>query len=447
MNNLLSKRYSFTTILACTVIITTVLLSGVSGGNTLNFVATVVFVGATALLVLIQSREVRIPPEVAIVVAWICCAMLSNFFAVDSDLAIQRTILVLQLTLLLLLLVNAQLWSGSIAVFVGLYVIAAILSYLVGFAGFGTIEFGPGGELAGESRATGTAGNANRFGRAMVQGQVFALLAISLSARKEIKIALILSVLVLGLAVINSGSRTALAGMIAAILGSAWAFDAWRLSRFSKGVALMVPVLLVSTGIVYVAKDVPVVKQRLEAFQADTGLLQRYMNMYRLVNPDDAFSRAAVAEEGSLSVRQELAETAWREAMERIPFGLGLNNFSAVHGTYAHSNYMEIVSTTGVLGLVAWVSMYFSLALRARKYEVADPERRVCNRMVLVGVVVAGVMDIGNVGYHWKPYWIYIALLVGVVELSRQRVSQRAMAGSSQAFSGMSVEAGRTQAE
>lgn len=72
---------------------------------------------------------------------------------------------------------------------------------------------------------------------------------------------------------------------------------------------------------------------------------------------------SAIGEDGSLIVRMTLYKEGWRTFLEHPITGVGLANFKYYSSfqLYSHADFLEVLSTTGIIGLIFYASAYIIL--------------------------------------------------------------------------------------
>lgn len=424
------------TILLCATIVTTVLFSGSEGGNTFNFYVTAVFVASSATTAILERRSFLFPPEILFLMLWLCYAILPSMGAQDLELAFDRMWLMLQIVILASLSINVMIWHGRTTIFALVYCASAALAYISSLAGigFGVIDDSLLREMNSGSRIAGTHENANQFAMVCLTAQLAALYYVVQTKNSYAKMATGLIIVVLGVAIMNTGSRTAFVGMIFLVLGLAWAFRIWRARYLAITLIIISVFSLAGIGTYHALDEDNVIRSRIESYLDDEGLMGRYENLLRLfVNYGDVES-IDISTETSMSTRAELIQDAWRSATE-APLGLGLDNFRVVTDRYAHSNFFELLATTGFIGLALYIAIYFSMLGRLLTFTRYRGNTKTLVRVFAISVLTLMITDIADVSYYDKTNWLFIALAISTIELYRKSISsQPATNRQSQAF-------------
>ena len=423
MSTLAPNRLDLCSLMLMLAIASTVLISQMLGGNTVNFVITALFVAITFVIAMIENRPFRLFPPFVLLALWLCFALISSMMATDVDLALARVIQMIQILVLVTVAANVIIWRGRSEVFSLVYILAAVFSYVGSLAGtgFGIIDVTVVAEENAADRVRGLTTNANEFGTLMVQAQLAAiLLGVQVRARYARYLTLF-AFLLLGIAVIHSGSRTALVGMIVLVAGCSWIFRIWRIKNVAKALA-MLTLVSIFASITYVSlEDNDLVRNRVESFLSNESITARYENLLALITSGGDIDETDTAVEGSISQRVQYARYAWEAAASMAPLGMGLHNFTVAYGGYAHSNYLEILATTGFLGLFTFICIYICMYMSAYRMRGKRHENPLLIRVYIVSVAVLMIMDLATVTYYSKPFWLFVAIAISSVLVSRDR--------------------------
>ena len=426
LRQLSAERSGLLALLAVATILTTILLGRLPGGNLVNLAVTGLLAATVIFYIVVMRRSVWGSIELFMVLAWLAWSLVPSVFAVDQELALIKAIQMLIVVLLVFSLLQVQVWQGPTRLFLWAYIIAMCCSYIVTFTPLQEViaqsyeGIKTQHNAGGTERVAGTLGIATKFGVAATLAQ--ALILVVLAIRRTSKLERILGVvafLILTMAVINSGTRTAMVGSFFLLIGSVWVFSLWRPAALLKVTVWAMIAVLVGGGLFMAVKDIPEVKERY--FQVVEGgkLQNRMMDFVGMLSKGE--DEGAVERSGeSLRDRMGLAIAAWETAND-APLGVGLDNFGLIAGVYAHSNYLELLATTGFPGLVLYYLAYLMMTIKAFKLwrrapGMAQP------KALLLGVAVLALMDIQNVSYYFKSVWLYLAILIGATEIFRRQL-------------------------
>lgn len=81
--------------------------------------------------------------------------------------------------------------------------------------------------------------------------------------------------------------------------------------------------------------------------------------------------------------------------------GIGLNLFSekSIYGTYSHNNYVELLSTTGLIGCISYYVIHFKLLKRIMPYLVIQKQDAAFYFLLIICLLI---FDIGAVSYKYS---------------------------------------------
>lgn len=427
MGTITLSKLNLCSLMLLITIVSTVLISQKSGGNTLNFAITTVFVMIVIVITMIEKKPFRLFPPYVILAIWLCFALISSMMATDVDVALKRAIQIIQILVLVSVATNVIVWSGRSGIFFLVYMSAAVLSYIGSLLGigFGAIDATLVAEGTIADRAVGLTSDANRFGILMVWAQMTAVFLGVQARERYVKYLALSAFLLLGIAVIHSGSRTALVGTIILVAGCSWIFRVWRIENAAKFLAMLALASIIASAAYISLKDTDLVRNKVESFLSNESIAARYENLLAIITSSGDVNEADNSVESSITQRLQYAKTAWDAAVSAAPFGLGLNNFKVKYGGYAHSNYMEILATTGFLGLFIFMGIYVCMYMSAFRMRGKHHDNPFLIRVFMVSVATFMIMEIGTVTYYFKPFWLFVAIAIGSIEVARDAQSRK----------------------
>ena len=142
----------------------------------------------------------------------------------------------------------------------------------------------------------------------------------------------------------------------------------------------------------------------------------------RMSSMVDAFS--GTGGDSSTIIRMALVDIGWDLFYQSPITGVGVNNPSVftyfVYGKenyYLHNNYIELLAGTGVIGLLAYYSMYIYIAYNLIRYRNFHSNEYV---MVLILFLSQIVMDMGMVSYESTSTYFYMMMFYLEVQLLRK---------------------------
>ncbi len=369
----------------------------------LNFVARGVLIGFILwfLIVAIAGKRTLVYPVLVVGIAgWLLYALLIGGFAPDADSALRKWITVTSLVGIAWAIANAMVWSGSVRSWAWAYVLSAFAAYASNYL---PIEQYVVSDYDTEvlGRFVGTLGNANAFGRAMVQGFFVGLGLLIFYSKGLQALAVILLMGALGLATIESSSRTAMLGLgigVAAFYLSLRVRDLFTPLNLAGLVSVTAVIYAVFA---YFPLHFETAINRMKIFFSFLGVSDKVHTGER-----------------SIEDRVDLANTAI-DVWQSNPLGVGLDNFRLYVGTYAHSNFLEVLVSTGLLGVI----LYYSPLLFFCGRQIALGRGKLGSSWLLyssfIGLMIM-VMDLFNVSYYSKTFWVFVGIVSGMAILKFQ---------------------------
>jgi len=371
-------------------------------------------------------RALWFSPELLVLVVWLCYSMIGTFIAADADIAMFKSLTMLQVLVLAFCVQQVVIWNRANSANLVVYGVAVSISYLLTFTQFSAQEVAGAESVAGDvDRVASTLNDENTFGAVALMGFSLALIALAQNTKKTAVLPLGLLLIVLFAAVVNSGSRTAFLGAFLVFVGSVWAFKLWRGARLGKFLFSGLIAAVVCTGIFFAAKSIPEVEDRIEAvFSADSAIASRVEGFLNVLLSGDTKAEAG----NSIDERVSMINAGLEVIADYPIVGVGLDNFRVVTGagTYAHSNLIEVAASTGLVGFTIYHFIYVILTLRIFKLFKNNGASGTVARLGLIGLMAYFLMDITRVSYYEKTSWIYFAMLSALVEVHwRELKAQR----------------------
>jgi O-antigen ligase len=136
------------------------------------------------------------------------------------------------------------------------------------------------------------------------------------------------------------------------------------------------------------------------------------------------FEILMAGENESAITREFLYKEAWVFFKESPIFGIGLDQFRyhSITGLYAHSNYAEIFSDTGLIGGLLYFPIYFILGKklwRIRKYSLRSNNNWYMSGCLLCMILAELALGFGTVSFTSISHWLIIAPIMGYVAINK----------------------------
>lgn len=295
----------------------------------------------------------------------------------------------------------------------------ALIQVALVFLGVGTV--GPESDLMSvEGRVAGSTTNPNNLGFIMVWGALSALFFWRGSHRWRLlrHAAILLMLALTGFVLLATGSKKSTIGFgVLLFLWIAWGLRRERgmrqaITGMIAGVAVISFVLLVGPKLI---GGTPV-GHRFEVFLEQGG--------------------GSIEVAAQSNIRYYMYTEGFKIAARNPIFGVGLNNFGEHFFTtqYSHSDLMESLATTGVVGFVLYQGFFAILLYRARRLLRfrSDATTRYRIRMQIVGIAVMVVIGLGAPHFYSQPVFLLLTsfsvMSTGLWSSSRKGVAAGPMA-------------------
>ena len=351
---------------------------------------------------------VTLPKEYQFLMLWLFWALITTFFAADQSLAINKLITMLQILVISYSIFNVVIWQKSAGGHWLIVVVAALAACTLSF-----IE--PTKYIGADGRMHGTVGNANLLALLLITATVVSVVYTFIFKK------IILKLLATGIAfflfymVIETGSRKGMAGgvILLCIVMSVFSQFLYHVSKtkFLIGIVAGVCVLIAAGGYVLSSQ-----------------------HGHRLSGLVEAADRGDISDaDRSMAGRIMMYEVALNTSLENPVFGIGLNNFREVRpvqafaskiGSYSHSNYLELLVSTGFLGMVFYVSIYGAIICKLYRLRSAVLHRElVGDYAIALSLVMMYVMfDFAMVSYAEKLSWFILTGVIAEVYIIQVRM-------------------------
>ena len=335
---------------------------------------------------LVFNRLLRPLPEVVVYIVWIIWALSGAIVAVDKALFTDKLMTLIQIGFFLFLVSGIVSLKKNMSVVMSAIIIGGLI---VLFSSFYTGEFLQAGESNTQTRASGLIGNANGFAYSLmfVVYAVFYFWNRKSSAVWRITLLSILALSAFG--IVYSGSRMGIVGFIA-FLALWWLFCVRK--RLPEHPIKIYAVLIALLFALYRFVDYVLFRtllgHRIQYFQ-DSSSIKRF----------DCYKEGL-----NLIIQNPV-------------FGVGLDNFRVFEsfGLYAHSNYIEIASSTGIIGFFIFFSIYFIVWRRLKRIEKIYKELQ-CKytiNLFKASILTILIQSFATVNYYSKLTWIFLGAVIG----------------------------------
>ncbi len=352
----------------------------------------------------------ELPMEYRLILIWYIVALISSAFAYSTTVAFLRAFTLAQVLPIGLVLSNLVLWNAGGNFLWRALLYSALLSCGLALAA-------PGEFVSSDGRVYATLGNSNLFAIVLVVSVCIALWEFVRSTNITIKVAMIFAALFLCYMIAASGSRKGLVGvaLVSLIFLIYYVRQSGKQGGFRLVASLLGGVTVVALGAFFVLQSEHV---------------DRLQTVVEVVQEGDV-GRG----DDSLVGRAYLYKRGFEIFVDNPLLGVGLDNFQMARGrtfgmtigAYSHSNYLELLTNTGLIGFLLFFGMYFVVGRKLLRCRWMYRSKKYGPKYVLVVslAILFAAFDFAMVGYYEKIIWIIYAGLIGETELLYRETRKR----------------------
>lgn len=342
--------------------------------------------------------------EWGLIGSWFLLAMVSAVLAEDQLLAMGMIVTLVQVLGLGFLIFALAVISGGVE--------AVWLGWVVALVGISVVTLLEPEAYSQYGRLTGTLGNANMYGYCLFAGTVFAAYFFLRSKSLSTKALWIIVQLLFLYTLFETGSRKAMVGvLLVGIVFLGYLTMRQFEKNFVRGVAVLVLGATLGAGAAY--------------YVVKSTYFYRLENLITAVQTGETRGT-----DTSIRGRALLYKHAFRVAMSHPLLGVGPNNFQATSsssfggiskdvGTYSHSNYAEVLVSTGMFGFFLYFSVYVVVWIRLWRLRAVgrNPEHMALFLTAVLLALSIPIYDIGMVSYFEKTSWLVLATVIAAIHI------------------------------
>lgn len=375
--------------------------------NTLySKVAALLLVVYFLLSIVLKVKHAKSTREYTILMLWMCIALISTMFANNQDLSFSKFLTLIQVFSISYIIFNLIVWQRDATSFWMSLVVTALISSFITLSN-------PMAYIGHDGRMAGTVGNANLFGVLLLCAFIVSLCYVYKYKSIFIKLFFLLIVIFLFYMLLGTGSRKAIIGttIVIILIGGVNTF-----SLLKQSVAKFI--LVSSFGFIVLTSGL--------TYLLNSRHYHRIEGLFLAAESGDASKS-----DRSLEGRLQFYEQGIDIILSNPILGVGLDNyrdmrvgvFSSKIGTYSHSNFVELAVSTGIIGLIIYLCIYLSIALKLFKSRgaIKDNELRQEYLIVLSMLLIFVMFDFAMVTYYEKLSWLIMSGIIASVLLTTER--------------------------
>lgn len=142
-----------------------------------------------------------------------------------------------------------------------------------------------------------------------------------------------------------------------------------------------------------------------------------------------AYLGGHTVDEGSVGIRDHMLRDGVRLWLERPFTGWGIGRYGDISGwrTYAHNNYIELLTGTGVIGLLLYLMVPLSTFVSLVRGWLRSPRAvaKIDTFWAMSLLLAFAAADMATVTYYRKFFWLMMALAIAVAARHRGAVLRR----------------------
>ena len=349
-------------------------------------------------LEIIKMNKIKYCAPIIIFFVFTFYSFLSNFWAINAQLAIDRakTLFVLSIFLLItynffLNIKNAEEILLKIIMYAGIFFSIYVIMY------YGIAEYFY--KLINGERIGAEINNVNAIG---LQTSISVIIAIFYGLYKDKKYYFLLSIIPL-IVSLGTGSRKVI---VLIAVGVLLLFllkreEKINIVHISKKIILF---FIVCFLFVCIAK-MPIFSTVFERFQ---------MSINSITGDGKV--------DHSTRLREKFIKIGIKQFCETPILGIGIGNSGYItepltgYFTYLHNNYVELLATTGVIGFSLYYSVYVYIIIKSIKLLKS---KNMYINIALIITILDAILEYGMVSYYSKATYIYI--LLGLIAVKKGR--------------------------
>ncbi len=353
------------------------------------------------LLTILKTKKIKYCIPILVLFIFVFYCFLSNFWAINPEMSIEKSKTLLLLNIFLLISYNffISIENGERKLLKILMYAGILFSiYVIAYYGIGEYI----NKLIDGERIGQEIDNVNSIGQ---QTAIAVIISIFFGLYENKKFYYLFTIIPLIVA-LGTGSRKVL---IMLVFGTILLFLLKReqkidMKKFINKILIFGIIAFVFIGI----SKLPMFSNIFERFEENIEIMKAKGTVY-----EGTELRAIYIKEGM------------KQFLETPIFGIGIDNSSYItskatqHFTYLHNNFVELLATTGITGFCLYYSIYIYIILTCLK------NLKYKNKYISINFIIFIIITLEEyamVTYSNKTTYLYILLGLIVVEKNRKRL-------------------------
>ncbi len=361
------------------------------------------------------NGKIYISKEFTSILLWLLFCLISGFFATKIDLVFSKLITIFQLVLFFIagysVIIQGKITEKHIFYTFTLSMIIVIV--------YGMSTYEPVSGIAYKNRIASTAGNPNTLAVFGSFAYIFTLYLIG-NEKKLFKLFFIyLMMMTLVFGIINTHSRQGLVLMTVSTSIYIYIRLVHSYKNSMNKRKFLFKTLLFAFGVT------SLLFIGFQYFQNSSYYfrIQTLLSFMKLGVNSSSVNFAKIIDYSAYE-RSQFIIYGIKIWLDNLFFGVGLDNFRVVikqywpisNPLYSHNNYIELLSTIGTFGMLAYYSIYYLVIKRLinlLKTHILTSQQIKLIHTFLTAIISLMVVELVTVSYYRKYTWVIIIIIIG----------------------------------
>jgi len=414
-----SNRYLYLSdYLLLLYIASVIIVSMIPIGNIVSqIIGAVLFVYFLFYLVITDKKKILISSEFQFIIGFLLFIFISGYFAKDFTLVTSKIKTVIQLIIL---------FTIGYSLIVQNRINIKHFYYTIIFSVFAIVIFGMFSHITDpiltRNRLTSTAGDPNFLAVLSAFAALFAYGMFTVEKSKSLKFILLSIIIIMVYGIIQTQSRQGILLVFFNLFGLAvvnYYKRFWNIIKkfqLYKLFGTIIVLSIITSIFVYLFLKTNYFLR-----------IQLLISYIKLSLTSSNANNIILTADTSVFERKQLIMNGIRMWLDHPFFGVGIDNYRLTireywpisRKLYAHNNYIELASTIGAFGTIAYYLVYYSLYKKIRQYKLKVKSSELLlkyHNILLITFLGILFIEIFTVTYYVKFIWIFLFIMIGTLD-------------------------------
>lgn len=346
--------------------------------------------GSYALYFLKQRKP--IPTELTIQFAWVVWSSTGFMVCIDGDAFRESFMLIVQIWIMTFAIAGITMQRSTIGTNFLALIIGGVIMLATSYMS-GELAISSSGEE--NIRIQGITANPNHYAYILLIAIISSLYFLRRHFPGSLRILITAIICIASYGIIYSASRKAFMGLL--VLIPLWAWMCYRKEFLKRKTYIIIFIVVVAAL----------------SLMTDYMLSNTFMGV--------RFKRDFVEDPITTRHKEFKRVTFYKEGfaviMGKPLFGIGLGNFPVIskYSTYSHSDYIEVASTTGIIGFLLYFSIYIVLWRRLSRINgiVRDEFMNYDIGLLKASIIIILLLALGRPNVYTQINGIFMGSVIG----------------------------------